>query len=157
MLGGGSQTLAPKRYTLLLVRLADAVVTVAVHVVAGVSVVQVDVCGAVGAVAGAEFREVAGVAGLTAGRARLLQLGSDKRISAGCLEDGSSRQRTSHLAVLAALAMGADGIAFQSAGGGVAAGIHTFLQAVQWGRRSRAEEANIGEVKWTVHISEQMF
>lgn len=58
--------------------LADAVVTVAVHVVAGVSVVQVDIGGAVGAAAGAELREVAGVAGLPAGRARQLQLHSDK-------------------------------------------------------------------------------
>lgn len=70
--------MAPERYTLLLVGLADAVVTVAVHVVAGVAVVQVDVGGTVGAAAGAELGEVAGVAGLSAGRAWRLQLRSDK-------------------------------------------------------------------------------
>lgn len=113
--------------------LADAVVTVAVHVVAGVAVVQVDVRGTVGAAAGAELGEVAGVAGLSAGRARRLQLRSDndhsvRRISAGYLYNGLSCRRTSHLAGLAALPVGTDGVAFQGAGGGVTAGIHAFLR-----------------------------
>lgn len=87
---GASPTLAPECYTLLLVSLADAIVTVAVHVVTGVAVVQVDVRRTVGAAAGAELGEVAGVAGLSAGRACRLQLCSDnnhwvERISAGCL------------------------------------------------------------------------
>lgn len=51
-------TLAPQRDTLLLVSLTDAVVTVAVHVVAGVAVMQVDVGGTVRAGAGAELRQI---------------------------------------------------------------------------------------------------
>lgn len=59
--------------------LADAVVTVAVHVVAGMAVVQVDVGGAVGAGAGAELRQIAGVAGFAAGSACCLQLQATRR------------------------------------------------------------------------------
>lgn len=70
--------MAPERDTLLLMSLADAVVTVTVHIVAGVAVVQVDVCRAMRAAAGAELGEVAGVAALAAGRARRLQLHSHK-------------------------------------------------------------------------------
>ncbi len=51
-------TLAPQRDTLLLVSLTDAVVTVAVHVVAGMAVMQVDVGGTVRAGAGAELRQI---------------------------------------------------------------------------------------------------
>lgn len=69
-----SRTLAPKCDTLLLVSLADAVVTVAVHVLAGVAVMQVDVGGAVRAAAGAELRKITGVAGFAARRACRLQL-----------------------------------------------------------------------------------
>lgn len=72
--GSAGLTLPPERDALLLVGLADAVVAVAVHVVAGVPVVQVDVGGAVGVGAGAELGQVAGVARLPAGRARRLQL-----------------------------------------------------------------------------------
>ena len=68
------RTLAPQRDALLLVSLADAVVTVAVHVVAGVAVVQVDVGGAVRAGAGAELRQITGVTGFTAWSACWLQL-----------------------------------------------------------------------------------
>ena len=74
--GGLSRTLAPKRDTLLLVGLADAVVTVAVHVLTGVAVMQVDIGGAVRAGAGAELRQVARVTGVTAWSARRLQLHS---------------------------------------------------------------------------------
>lgn len=69
-----SRTLAPKCDTLLLVSLADAVVTVAIHVLAGVAVMQVDVGGAVRAAAGAELRKITGVAGFAARRACRLQL-----------------------------------------------------------------------------------
>lgn len=64
---GAAHTLAPERYTLLLMSLTDAVVTVTIHVLTGVAVVQVDVCGAVRTAAGAELGQVAGVAGLAAG------------------------------------------------------------------------------------------
>lgn len=66
--------MAPERDALLLVSLAHAVVAVAVHLVAGVAVVQVDVGGAVRAAAGAELGQVAGVGGLAARSARRLQL-----------------------------------------------------------------------------------
>ena len=56
--GGLPHTLAPQCDALLLVSLADAVITVAVHVLAGVAVVQVDVGGAVRAAAGAELRQI---------------------------------------------------------------------------------------------------
>lgn len=66
--------MAPQRDTLLLVSLADAIITVAVHVVAGVAVMQVDVGGAVRAGTGAELREITRVAGFTARCACWLQL-----------------------------------------------------------------------------------
>ncbi len=66
--------MAPQRDTLLLVSLADAVVTVAVHVVAGVAVMQVDVGGAVRAGASAELREITRVTGFTAWSPCWLQL-----------------------------------------------------------------------------------
>lgn len=72
--GAPPRTLAPQRDTLLLVRLADAVVAVAIDVVAGVAIVQVDVGGAVWAGAGAELGEIAGVTGLTARSSCRLQL-----------------------------------------------------------------------------------
>lgn len=62
---------------MLLMSLADAIVTVAIHIVAGVTVMQVDVGGAVRVGAGAEFREVTGIAGLTAWCACWLQLRSN--------------------------------------------------------------------------------
>lgn len=71
--------MAPQCDTLLLVSLADAIVTVAAHVVAGVAVMQVDVGGAVRAGAGAELRQIARVAGFTAGRACQLQLHSEDK------------------------------------------------------------------------------
>lgn len=70
------RTLAPQRDTLLLVSLANAVVTVAIHIVAGVAVVQVDVGGAVRAGAGAELGQITGVTGFTAWSACWLQLHS---------------------------------------------------------------------------------
>lgn len=54
--------------------LADAVITVAVHVVAGVAVVQVDVGGAVRAGTGAELGEITRVTGFAAWSACWLQL-----------------------------------------------------------------------------------
>lgn len=66
--------MAPQRDTLLLVSLADAIITVAVHVVAGVTVMQVDVGGAVRAGTGAELREITRVAGFTARCACWFQL-----------------------------------------------------------------------------------
>lgn len=52
------RTLAPQRDALLLVSLANAVVAVAVHVLAGVAVVEVNVGGAVRAGSGAKLRQV---------------------------------------------------------------------------------------------------
>ncbi len=66
--------MSPQRDALLLVSLADAVVTVTVHVVAGVAVVQVDVGGAVRAGTSAELGEITRVAGFTAWSACWLQL-----------------------------------------------------------------------------------
>ena len=60
--------------------LADAVVAVAVHIVAGVAVVQVDIGRAVGVCAGAELRQVTRVTGVTAWGARWLQLQTDGRM-----------------------------------------------------------------------------
>lgn len=51
-------TWPPEGDALLLMRLADAVVAIAVHIVTCVSVVQVDICRAVGAGASAELGEV---------------------------------------------------------------------------------------------------
>lgn len=70
----GQQTWTPECDALLLVSLAHAVVAVAVHLVAGVAVMQVDVGRAVRAAASAELGKVAGVGGLAARRARRLQL-----------------------------------------------------------------------------------
>ena len=69
--------MAPQCDTLLLVSLANAVIAVAVHVVAGVAVVQVDVGGAVRAGAGAELGQITGVTGFTAWSAGRLQLRSE--------------------------------------------------------------------------------
>lgn len=74
---GLPRTWTPQRDALLLVSLADAVVAVAVHVVAGVAVVQVDVGGAVGAGAGAELGQITGVTGFAAWSSRWLQLHSN--------------------------------------------------------------------------------
>lgn len=57
--------------------LADAIVTVAIDIVAGVTVMQVDVGGAVRVGTSAELREITGVAGLTARCACWLQLHSN--------------------------------------------------------------------------------
>lgn len=65
---GSAHTLPPKCYTLLLMCLTDAIITVAVYVAACVAVMQVDVGGAVRAGASAELREITRVAGFTAGR-----------------------------------------------------------------------------------------
>lgn len=54
--------------------LADAVVAVAFHAVAGVPVVQVNIGGAVRAGAGAELGQVTGVTGLSAQGASRFQL-----------------------------------------------------------------------------------
>lgn len=70
-------TLAPQGDTLLFVSLTDAVITVAVHVVAGVAIMQVDVGGAVRACTGAELREVTRVTGFTAWGACWFQLHSN--------------------------------------------------------------------------------
>lgn len=75
--GGLQHTLTPQCNTLLLVSLADAVITVAVHVVAGVAVMQVDVGGAVRAGTSAELRQITRVTGLTAWSACWLQLHSN--------------------------------------------------------------------------------
>lgn len=72
--GALPRTLAPQRDALLLVCLADAVVAVAIDVVAGVAVVQVDVGGAMWAGAGAELGEITGVTGFTARSSCRLQL-----------------------------------------------------------------------------------
>lgn len=69
--------MAPKCDTLLLVCLADAVITVTVHVVAGVSVVQVDIGGAVRTCTSAELWQITRVTGFTAWSACWLQLHSD--------------------------------------------------------------------------------
>lgn len=66
--------MAPQCDALLLVSLTDAVITVAVLVVAGVAVMQVDVGGAVRAATGAELRQITRVTGFTAGSACWLQL-----------------------------------------------------------------------------------
>ena len=58
----------------MLVRLADAIVAVPVHAVAGVPVVEVHVGRAVGVGASAELWQVTGVTGFSAGRASRLEL-----------------------------------------------------------------------------------
>lgn len=70
--GGTVLTGAPQRDALLLMGLADAVVAVAIHAVAGVPVVEVDVRGTVGARPCAEFWQIAGIAGFPAWCARRL-------------------------------------------------------------------------------------
>lgn len=72
--GGLPHTLAPQCDTLLLMSLADAIITVAVHIVAGVAVMQVNVGGAVRAGTGAELRQITRVTGFTAWSACWLQL-----------------------------------------------------------------------------------
>lgn len=74
-----AHTLTPQCDTLLLVSLAYAVITVTIHVVAGVAIVKVDVGGAVRVVAGAKLWQIARVTGLTARRARWLQLRRNQR------------------------------------------------------------------------------
>ena len=64
--GTVAHTWAPQSDALLLVGLADAVITVSIQAVAGVAVMQVDVGGAVGADAGAELGKITSVAGFTA-------------------------------------------------------------------------------------------
>lgn len=72
--GGAVLTLSPECDALLLVCLADAVVTVAIYTLAGVSVVQVDVSRAVRVGAGAKLWQVTGVTGFTARSPWRLQL-----------------------------------------------------------------------------------
>lgn len=67
-------TWSPQGDALLLVSLADAVVAVALHIVAGVSIVQINVGRAVRVGARAELWQVAGVAGLATKRSGQLQL-----------------------------------------------------------------------------------
>lgn len=72
--GGAVLTLSPECDALLLVCLADAVVTVPIYTLAGVSVVQVDVSRAVRVGAGAKLWQVTGVTGFTARSPWRLQL-----------------------------------------------------------------------------------
>lgn len=72
--GGAVLTLSPQCDALLLVCLADAVVTVSIHTLTGVSVVQVDISGTVRIGTGAKLRQVTGVTGLTARSPCRLQL-----------------------------------------------------------------------------------
>lgn len=75
--------------------LAHAVVTVAVHVVAGVAVMQVDVGGAVRAAAGAELRQITRVTGFAAWSACWLELHSNvhgKQQSLGKRQRGELRR-----------------------------------------------------------------
>lgn len=74
---GLPHTLAPQCDTLLLVSLTDAVVTVAVYIVASVAIMQVDIGGAVRACTGAELRQITRVTGFTAWRSGWLQLRSE--------------------------------------------------------------------------------
>lgn len=67
-------TWSPQGDALLLVSLADAVVAVALHVVAGVSVMQINVGRAVRVGTRAELWQVARVSGLATKRAGQLQL-----------------------------------------------------------------------------------
>lgn len=69
--------MAPQCDTLLLMSLADAVITVAIHIVAGVAIMQVDVGGAVRAGTGAELGEITRVAGFPTWCACWLQLHSN--------------------------------------------------------------------------------
>lgn len=73
---GFPPTLAPQCDTLLLVSLADTVITVTVHVVAGMAVMQVDIGGAVRAGTSAELWQITRVTGFTALSACWLQLHS---------------------------------------------------------------------------------
>lgn len=72
--GGAVLTLSPQCDALLLVCLADAVVTVSIHTLTGVSVVQVDISGTVRIDACAKLRQITGVTGLTARSPCRLQL-----------------------------------------------------------------------------------
>ncbi len=72
--GGAVLTLSPQCDALLLVCLADAVVTVSIHTLTGVSVVQVDISGTVRIGACAKLRQITGVTGLTARSPCRLQL-----------------------------------------------------------------------------------
>lgn len=64
--GGAVLTLSPECYALLLVCLADAVVTVSIYTLAGVSVMQVDISRALRVGTCAKLRQVTGVTGFTA-------------------------------------------------------------------------------------------
>lgn len=55
--------MAPQCDTLLLMSLADTIITVAIHIVAGMAIMQVDIGGTVRAGTGAELGEVTRVAG----------------------------------------------------------------------------------------------
>lgn len=72
--GGAVLTLSPQCDALLLVCLADAVVTVSIHTMTGVSVVQVDISGTVRIGACAELWQITGVTGLPARSPCRLQL-----------------------------------------------------------------------------------
>ena len=71
-------TWAPEGDALLLVGLADAVVAVALHIVAGVTVMQVHIGRTVGTDTGAELRQVTRVTGLSTGCTCWLQLHRDR-------------------------------------------------------------------------------
>ncbi len=72
--GGAVLTLSPQCDALLLVCLADAVVTVSIHTMTGVSVVQVDISGTVRIGACAKLWQITWVTGLTARSPCRLQL-----------------------------------------------------------------------------------
>lgn len=61
--------MAPQCYALLLMSLTNAIITVAVHVVAGMAIVEVDIGGTVRTGTGAELWQITRVAGFAAQRA----------------------------------------------------------------------------------------
>lgn len=101
---GWLSSLSPQSDALLLMRLADSIVAVAVHTEAGVTVMKVNVGGTVRARPGTKLRQVTRVTGLATRRPGWLQL-----------------------TLMAALSMGAHSLPFQSTRGGITARIHTLL------------------------------
>lgn len=89
-----SLTWAPEGDALLLVCLADAVVAVAIHAVAGVPIVQVNIGRALRAGPRAELGQIAGIARLSAGNPRCLQLQNKQNIK-GRAVPGSAMQHRS--------------------------------------------------------------